>query len=204
MTAASETGTELTVTGILLGTTPSQTTSSSSTTTKYCADQNGMSTPLIIQSNQVTSNQNLTSTTPSDASINPTESKPGFTFPNTNAFVNITLQKPATIALVYIASTRPYQPTNVLHFLLIIVYQNGSTVELSSVVPSGDSTSPTSPAIVNGYVLPSSRDPQVELSSSTELPKGTVLMIVLGATNDMLAPSRVSDYFRPSELMTQK
>jgi hypothetical protein len=173
----------------------------------YCTEENGMNQPLTIQPNQVTSNQSYDQTT-SPTNINPTTTSPGLNFPSTNPLINITLNQPATLTLIYLPTDRPNQPTNVDEFSVVFVYPNGTpSVELISQIPStsGTTTTTTTPSTgassettttpsPSGIVLPSNDSPQVDLPPNFQVPNGTILMIVITSTNDSASPNGVSKH----------
>jgi hypothetical protein len=174
----------------------------------YCTEENGMNQPLTIQPNQVTSNQPYDQTT-SPADINPTTTSPGLNFPSTNPLINITLNQPATLTLIYLPTDRPNQPTNVNEFSVVFVYPDGTpSVEFISQIPSSSgtttsttttTTTPSTGALSeitttpssSGIVLPSNDSPQVDLPPNFQVPNGTVLMIMITSTNDSASPNGV-------------
>ena len=106
----------------------------------YCTEEKGMNQPLTIQPNQVTSNQPFNQTTP-PGDINPTTTTPGLNFPSTNPLINITLDQPAALTVIYVPTDRPNQPTNVKQFVVVFVYPNGTTSEaFLSQIPSTSGT----------------------------------------------------------------
>jgi hypothetical protein len=173
----------------------------------YCTEENGMNQPLTIQPTQVTSNQTYDQTA-SPADINPTTTSPGINFPSTNPLINITLNQPATLTLIYLPTDRPNQPTNVNEFSVVFVYPNGTpSVEFISQIPSssGTTTSTTTPSTgassettttpsPSGIVPPSNVSPQVDLPPNFQVPNGTVLMIMITSTNDSASPYGVSKH----------
>jgi hypothetical protein len=196
------------------GTPPSTGTPSSTTTTtlppttttmNYCVEENGMNQPLTIQPNQVTSNQPFDQTTPSTGDINPTTSTPGLDFPSTNPTINITLDQPAALTVIYVPTDRPNQPTNVEQFVVTFVYPNGTTSQpFSSQKPSTSGTTTTTPSTgavsqitttlptPSGIVPPSDVSPQVDLPANFQVPNGTVLMITIIWTQNSESPRGVS------------
>ena len=162
---------------------------------QYCVDEEGMNQPLNIQPSQVASNQAFDQTSPSTRNINPTTSTPGLNFPSTSPLINITLTQPAILTLVYIPTDRPNQLTNVERFTLIFTYPDGSQSDQyisTPALPSG-----TAPTTSNEIVLPSSGSPHVNLPTNFQVPKGTVLTIVITSTENSDAPRGVStDLFR--------
>jgi hypothetical protein len=168
----------------------------------YCTEENGMNQPLT----QVVSNPPSDQTTP-PGNINPTTSTPGLNFPLTNSLINITLNQPATLTLIYIPTDRPNQPTNVNEFALVFVYPDGTrSDEFTSQIPSVSSTTTTTPSTgtpsettttpsTSGIVAPSDGSPQVDLPPNFQVPSGTVLMIMITSTNDTESPRGVWIFF---------
>jgi hypothetical protein len=172
----------------------------------YCVEENGMNQPLTIQPNQVTSNQPYNQTTPATGDINPTTSTLGLNFPSTNPLINITLDQPASLTLVYVPTDRPNQPTNVNRFVVVFVYPNGTssqpfpsqilstsgttTTTPSSIgLPSG--TSMTTPTTPSGVVPPSDVSPQVNLPPNFQVPQSTIITISGITTTDGFSPTGV-------------
>jgi hypothetical protein len=185
---------------------PSGTTSPTTTTINYCAEENGMNQPLTIRSDQVTSNPPSTPTTPS-ADINPTTSTstPGLNFTSPSPQINITLDQPAAITVIYLPTDRPNQPANVNQFTVVFVYPNGTTSqEFTSSSPSTSGTTTTTatpstgapsettttPSPI-GVVLPSDSSPQVDLPPNFYLPAGTIVIINITSTQDQLPATGV-------------
>ena len=164
----------------------------------YCAEENGMNQPLNIQPNQVTSNQPFDVTTPDTGDINPTTSTPGLNFPSDNPIINVTLDQPATLTVIYVPTNRPNQATNVNGFVVVFVYPNGTSSQpYPSQTPStgaSSGTTTTSPT-PSGVVPPSDVSPQVDLSANFQVPKGTIIMINITSTTDQAPPTGVSNIF---------
>jgi hypothetical protein len=176
----------------------------------YCIQENGMNQPLTIQPNQVTSYPPYDQTTP-QGDINPTSTTPGLNFSSPNPQINITLNQPASLTVIYIPSDRPNQPTNVDEFVVVFVYPNGTTSpsftsqipstgrtttttpSASTGVPSGTSTTP----IPSGVVPPSDVSPQFDLPPNFQVPIGTVVIINITSTTDTSNPSNVCTIFFP-------
>jgi hypothetical protein len=164
----------------------------------YCTQENGMNQPLSIQPNQVSSTK---TPTPSH-DINPTTSNPGLTFYSPNPVINITLDQPTTLTLIYVPTDRPNLPSNVDQFIVVFVFPNGTVSDqFTSEIPStsGTSTTPSTGGVPSGttvspsgVVPPSSVSPQVDLPSNFEVPSGTVVMIVITSTADFNYPRDVS------------
>jgi hypothetical protein len=172
----------------------------------YCTETKGMNQPLTIQPDQVISNPPSTPTTP-PADINPTTSisTPGLNFTSPYPQINITLDQPATITLIYLPTDRPNQPSNVNQFTVVFLYPNGTpsqeftsnspsttgtttpttTITTSSTgAPSETTTTPRPP----GVVPPSDSSPQVDLPPNFQLPNGTVVIINIISTTDQASP----------------
>ncbi len=191
--------------------TPSTTGTLSSTTTtlppttttmNYCVEENGMNQPLTIQPNQVTSNQPFDQTTPTTGDVNPTSTTPGLNFPSTNPLINITLDQPAALTVIYVPTDRPNQPTNVEQFVVVFVYPNGTTSQpFTSQTPSTSGT--TTPSIgvslettttlptPSGVVPPSAVSPQVDLPPNFRVPENTVVIINITLTQQNAPPTGV-------------
>jgi hypothetical protein len=72
-----------------------------------------MNQPFTITPDQVNSNPSPQPTT-SLSCINPTSTTPGVDFPTPNPQINVTLDQPATLTVVYLPVDRPNQPSNVV------------------------------------------------------------------------------------------
>ena len=204
--ALSTTGTPST-TRTSLSTTPSL--PPTTTTMNYCVEENGMNQPLTIQPNQFISYPSPNQTTPS-GNINPTSTTPGLDFPTKNPKINVTLDQPATLTVIYVPVDRPKQPSNVNGFTVVFVYPNGdASPPFNSEIPSGGSTTTTTTTTTpssgvpsettttpstSGIVPPSDVSPQVDLPTNFRLPTGTVIVITITSTNDKLNPHDVSIY----------
>jgi len=177
-------------------------TTTTTTTINYCAEENGMTQPLTILPNQVTSYPLNDQTTP-PGDINPTSTTPGFNFSSVNPLISIAFDQPTSLTLIYIPTNRPNQPTNVNQFALLFVYPNGTTSqpftsEIPSVsstttittpppstgVPSGTSTTPSPSAVIP----PSDVSPQVDLPPNFQVPSGTVMIINITSRTDESSP----------------
>ena len=160
----------------------------------YCTEEKGMNQPLSIQPNQVTSNQPYDQTTPSTGDINPTTSTPGLDFPSPNPLINITLDQPAALTVIYVPTDRPKQPTNVEQFVVVFVYPNGTTSRpYPSQTPSTSGTTTTSSTgapsqttttapTPSGVVAPSADSPQVDLPPNFRVPANTIVIINITST----------------------
>jgi hypothetical protein len=173
----------------------------------YCTEELGMNQPLTIQPSQVTSNPPSDQTTPS-GDINPTTTTtPGLNFSSPNPQINITLDQPASLTVIYLPVDRPNQPTNVDQFTVVFVYPNGTTSqEFTSEIPSAGSTTTTTPSTgapsettttpsPGGIVPPSDVSPQVDLPPNFQVPNGTIVIINITSTIDSLNPTGVSVSF---------
>ena len=171
------------------------------TTVNYCTEEKGMNQPLTIQPDQVTSNPpSDQTTTPSD--INPTTT-PGLDFPSPNPQINITLDQPAALTVIYLPTDRPGQPTNVEEFVVVFFYPNDTTSQpFASEIVSPTTTTTTTPSTgapsqttttpsVSGVVLPSDVSPQVDLPPIFHVPNGTIVIINITSTTDKLPPTGV-------------
>ena len=195
------------VTTTTTGTSPSTTGTTSQTTTtlppttttmNYCTQQNGMNQPLTITPDQVTSYPSPSPSTPLSG-INPTSTTPGLDFPTPNPQINVTLNQPATLTVIYLPNDRPNQPSNVQQFQVVFVYPNGTTstpfTSTTASIPSTTSTStstttlsaqtPSSIFTTSGtttIVPPSNASPQVNLPSNFYVPEDTTIVITITST----------------------
>jgi hypothetical protein len=201
------------ITTTTTATTPQTTTTFPPTTTtmNYCTQQTGMNQPLTITPNQVTSNPPPQSTTPLSG-INPTSTTPGVDFPTPNPQINVTLNQPATLTVVYLPVDRPNQPSNVQQFQVVFVYPNGTTstpfTSTTASIPSTTSTS-TSTTTPSGQtpsfifttsgtttiVPPSNVSPQVDLPPNFQVPTDTIIVITITSTINGTNPSGVRGSF---------
>jgi hypothetical protein len=168
----------------------------------YCTEEKGMNQPLTIQPNQVNSNPSPSPSTP-PGNINPTPTPtPGLNFPTMNPQINVTLDQPTTLTVVYLPSDRPNKPSNVNEFTIIFVYPNGTTSSsFDSVIPSTGQSTTTTPAGVpaqstttpspTGVVPPSNVSPQVDLPPNFQVPQGTTIVITITSTTDYQNPHDV-------------
>ena len=173
----------------------------------YCTEEKGMNQPLTIQPNQVTSNQPYDQTTPDTGDINPTTSTPGLDFPSTNPIINITLDQPAALTVIYVPTDRPNQRTNVEQFVVVFVYPNGTTSKpYPSQTPStsGTTTTPSAGApsqttttlpTPSGVVPPSADSPQVDLLPNFRVPENTIVIINIISTVYNAPPTGVCHIF---------
>lgn len=184
---------------------PGSTTTTSlpptTTTMNYCVEENGMNQPLTILPTQVNSKPSPDQTTPGD--INPTGTTPGLDFPTPNPQINVTLNQPATLTVVYLPADRPQQPSNVDEFTVVFIYPDGTTSpSFTSKIPSAGASTTTTPSSgapaqttttpsTTGVFAPSAVSPQVDLPTNFKVPQGTVVSITITSTNDQLNPHDV-------------
>ena len=217
----------MTTTGIATGTTPLPTTAMPSTTTplstagirveaeapsitaatlpsttttmNYCAQQNGMNQPLTITPSQVTFDS-PSDQSPSSTDINPTSITPGFTFSTPNPGINVTLDQPTTLTVIYLPNDRPNQPSNVQQFQVVFIYPNGTTstpytsttASISNTVTSTTTPSPISTTPSSSAVVPLSNvSPKIDLPPNFQVPETTIVVIKITSTTDNLYPSHV-------------
>lgn len=190
---STETGTPATTTTVFAPTT---------TTMNYCTEEQGMNQPLSIQPNQVRSNPAPEETTP-PGDINPTSTTPGLKFPSMIPQINVTLDQPAALTLIYLPVDRPNEPSNVNEFRVLFVYPNGTTSqEFASQIPStSETTTVTTPSGIPSETSttpstslvfpPSDVSPQVDLPPNFRVPAGTTVMIIITSTTDSLNPTGV-------------
>ena len=177
------------------------------TTMNYCVEEKGMNQPLNIRPDQVTSNPPAEQTTP-PGDINPTSTTPGLDFTTMNPQINVTLDQPATLTVIYVPVDRPNQPsTNVEEITVVLVYPDGTkSPSYSSVIPSSGATTTTTPATgvpapasttpsTTAVVPPSPQSPQVDLPPNTRVPAGTIVVITITATKDQSPPQDVCTCF---------
>ncbi|CAF3463459.1 unnamed protein product, partial [Rotaria sp. Silwood2] len=159
------------------------------TTMNYCTEEKGMNQPLDIQPNQVKSYP--LPEQPTSGDINPTSTTPGFNYPTINPQINVTLDQPASLTLIYLPVDRPNHPSNVETFVVQFVYPNGTkSEEFPSNIPSISATTTTTPSgmstektpTTSVIVPPSNKSPQVDLSPNVELPINTIIMITIIST----------------------
>jgi hypothetical protein len=173
----------------------------------YCVEEKGMNQPLTIPSDKVTSDQLFDQTTPTNGDINPTTTTPGLDFPSTKPTINVTLDQPAALTVIYVPTDRPNQPTNVDEFTVTFVYPNGTTSgSFTSKPPSTTGTTTTpSPPTKSGVVPPSSNSPQVDLPPNFEVPEGTKVVITITSTDDNKPPTGVCTiYFVNDNIRTAR
>jgi hypothetical protein len=172
----------------------------------YCVEEKGMNQPLTIPSDKVTSDQPFEQTTPTNGDINPTTTTPGLDFPSIKPTINVTLDQPAALTVIYIPTDRPNQPTNVDAFNVTFVYPNGTTSgpfesetpsTTGTTTPSTGTPSETTSTLPtpSGVVPPSSNSPQVDLPSNFEVPEGTKVVITITSTDDNKPPTGVCHTF---------
>jgi hypothetical protein len=160
-----------------------------------------MNAPVTIQ--DVTYSSPPESTTP-PGDINPTLTKPGLNFPtDQNPTINVKLDQPTNVTLIYVPVDRPGQPTNVYQFDVAFQYPNGTTSPQYTSTPAGQTTTTTTPAglpsststtpatTAVGVQPPSAISPQVDLPPNFSVPSGTVVQITVILTSDDQTPTGV-------------
>ena len=156
---------------------------------EHCEKTNGMNAPLSIAPTQTESSPKPEQQTPS-GDINPTYTEPGLTFSSPTPQINVTLDQPATLTVIYVPTDRPDKPTTVEEFTVTFVYPNGTrSTTYSSVTPptplsSTPSETTTPSPSSTGVVPPSSGSPQVQLPPNFEVPTGTIVVIDVKQTKD--------------------
>ena len=109
----------------------------------YCVEENGMNQPLTIQPNQISFDSQPQQPTQS-TDVNPTSTTPGFTFTTPTPRINVTLNQPTTLTLIYLPNDRPNNPSNVKTFTVQFVYPNGTISQpFTSTSASSDATTTT-------------------------------------------------------------
>jgi hypothetical protein len=182
--------------------TTTTTLSPTTTTMNYCTETKGMNEPLPIQPGQVTSNPPSTS----QGDINPTPNQPGLDFPTPNPQINVTLDQPSTLTVIYVPTNIPNEPTTVEQFTVQFVFPNGTTSPtFTSEIPSPTTTTTPSTGVATGttttpsatsIVPPSGGSPQVDLPPNFEVPENTTVVItVTSTTNDSPATGVCNNSF---------
>jgi hypothetical protein len=168
----------------------------------FCIEEQGMNEPLTIQPSQVKFNPSPTQTTPpGDINPKPTPT-PGLNFASTTPQINVTLDQPTTLTVVYLPVDRPTKPSNVNQFTVFFVFPDGTpTPSFTSVIPSPGGSATTTPSGVSaqsattpsptGVVPPSPKSPQVDLPPNFQVPQGTTIVITITSTNDSNNPHDV-------------
>ena len=158
-----------------------------------------MNQPLNIQPSQV-SFDSPSDQSPSSTDINPTSTTTGFTFTTTlNPRINVTLDQPTTLTVIYLPNDRPNQPSNVKDFAVVFIYPDGSTSQpfpSTTVSTSSAVTSTTTPLAgttpgTTTIVPPSDVSPQVNLPPNFDLPQKTTVMIMITSTTNGMNPTGV-------------
>jgi hypothetical protein len=200
-TAGSTPGSATEVVGGTQGSTTTTALPPTTTTMNYCVEEKGMNQPLTIQPAQVKSNPSPDPTTPGD--INPTGTTPGLDFPTPNPQINVTLDQPARLTVVYVPVDRPGQPSNVETFTVVFIYPDGtSSPSFNSKIPSpgatttttassGASSETTTTPSTTAVFAPSAVSPQVDLPKNFQVPQGTVVSITITSTTDKRNPNDV-------------
>jgi len=165
----------------------------------YCVEQQGMNEPLTIRPGQV--KYEPLPETPGD--INPTVTNPGLTYTNEpTPKINVTLDQPATLTVIYVPIDRLDKPSNVIDFYVKFVYPNDTTSILYTSTPartpettttSGLSTPTTTTAAgtTAGVQPPSSDSPHINLPPNFRVPENTVIMIMIKSTPNNEPPTGV-------------
>lgn len=197
-TAGSTAGSATEVAGVTQGSTTTAALPPTTTTMNYCVEEKGMNQPLTIQPEQVKSNPTPDQTTPGD--INPTGTKPGLDFTTPNPQINVTLDQPAKLTVVYVPVDRPEQPSNVKTFTVVFIFPDGTnspsfTSKIPSpgatTTPSGASSDKTTTPSTTAVFAPSPASPQVDLPRNFQVPQSTVVSITITSTSDRLNPQDV-------------
>jgi hypothetical protein len=175
------------------------------TTMNFCVEEKGMNQPLTITPDQVQSNPSPTPTTP-PGDINPTSGTPGLNYPSPNPQINVTLNQPTTLTVVYLPVDKPNQPSNVQTFQVVFVYPNGTTSQpFTSIIPSTSTTTTTTtlspsagaPSATSttpsptAIVPPSGVSPQVDLPPNFQVPSNTTVVITITSTTNGSNPTGV-------------
>jgi hypothetical protein len=202
---------QITTTAIATSPSPSTTTTTlapTTTTMNFCVEEKGMNQPLTITPDQIQSNPQPQQTTP-PGDINPTPGTPGLNYPSPNPQINVTLNQPTTLTVIYLPVDTPNKPSNVQTFQVVFVYPNGTTsTPFTSIIPSTSTTTTTTPSPSAGapsqplttpsptaVVPPSSASPQVDLPPNFQLPPNTIVVITITSTTNGLNPTGVCEYF---------
>lgn len=180
-------------TSVPLSTTPAL--PPTTTTMNYCVEEKGMNQPLTIQPDQVKSNPTPEQTTP-PGDINPTSTTPGLDFTTMNPEINVTLDQPATLTVIYVPVNRPNEPTNVEEFTVVFVYPDGTRSQPYDSSPASSTGEPssqatTTPSTTGANVPPSPQSPQVDLPTNFRVPEGTTIVITITSTKDQSPPENV-------------
>ena len=193
-TTTEEEVTSATTTVVPLTTASTETSPETTTTIPVCAGEEGMDQPLDIQPEQVSYSEQPEETSP-PGDINPTTTTPGLNFPSENPEINVTLDSPATVTVVYVPKDRPDEPSNVDEFTVVFVYPNGTTSEtFTSTPPSPSESSETTTTIPlpSDTVPPSDESPKVILPPNFEVPEDTIVVITVTSTDDNQPPTGVT------------
>jgi hypothetical protein len=163
----------------------------------FCIEEKGMNQPLTITPDQVQSNPSPTPTTP-PGDINPTPGTPGLNYSSPNPQINVTLNQPATLTVIYLPVDTPNKPSNVQTFQVVFVYPNGTTSQpYSSIIPSTSATTTTTPSPIattpspTAIVPPSNASPQVDLPPNFRVPENTTVVITITSTTNGSNPTGV-------------
>ena len=182
--------------------TTTSTSQPTTTTIPVCNEETGMDQPVDIQPEQITYSEQPEETSPR-GDINPTTTTPGLNFPSDNPEINVTLDSPATVTVVYVPTDRPNEPSNVDEFTVVFVYPDGTISETFTSTPSSPSesseTTTTTPS-PSDTVPPSDESPKVILPPNFEVPEGTIVVITITSTDDDQPPTGVSFHSNSAEL----
>lgn len=191
--------------------TPSATSTSSRLTTEllppttitmnYCTEHKGMNQPLTIQPEQVTSIPPPEQPT-TELNINPTSTTPGLNYSSSNPQINIKLDQPATLTVIYLPIDRPNQPSsNVNNFTVTFIYPDGTTsktfpskiesTSMTTTTPSGIPSETTTTPSTSAIIPPSDVSPRVDLPPNFQVPQKTTIVITIISTNDNSPPTGV-------------
>ncbi|CAF1682168.1 unnamed protein product, partial [Didymodactylos carnosus] len=123
-----------------------------------------------------------------------------------NPEINITLDQPATLTLIYVPVDRPNQPSNVNEFTVQFFYPNNTnSILFTSIIPSIPETTTTtttgipSPSGIpletttttpSRLVPPSNISPQVDLTPNFRVPENTIIVIKIILTEDQSSPKK--------------
>lgn len=159
-----------------------------------------MNQPLYIDSKQVKSSPPPEPTT--EGSLNPTSTTPGLSYSSPNPTINITLDQPTTLTLIYLPVDRPNEPSNVKEFTVVFYYPDGTTskdypsetplLAGTTTTSAGLPTETTTTPSTNVIYPPSSMSPRVDLPPNFNVPEKTIVSITITSTTDESNPTGVS------------
>jgi hypothetical protein len=172
----------------------------------FCIEENGMSQPLTITSNQVQFDSPPTQST----GINPTPTTPGLTFTTPKPQINVTLDQSTILTVIYLPVDRPNNPSNVQDFAVVFVYPNGTTstsytsttpstsspTTTTTSTPSAGTPQPTSTTPSPAAIVPlSDVSPRVDLPPNFKVPETTTVVILITSTTNGENPTGVRQHF---------